>query len=151
MTLIHSTWRNLPLERSRVADDLDRRGNGDGVLDAAEVARASLDEFKELMGDVAEAGGHRREDAFRLGEARSPAVATNLAVGTLAGLALAGVASAVFPPLAPVALALGPALGVAVTVDDVCSVRRNNAHADAADELKEAFAAAHPELASKLR
>lgn len=151
MTLLHGYWQKLPLPRSQVAAALDQRGNGDGLLDPAEVAKASLDEFKELMGDVAEAAGHRREDAFRLGEMRAPSVALTLGGGTLAGLALAGVASAVFPPLAPVALALGPALGVAATVDELRVVRRNNAYADAGRDLREAFVKAHPELASRLR
>ncbi len=151
MTTIRSTWRDLPLASSRIADRLDARGNGDGHLDAAEVAAASLDELTELMGDVAEAAGHGRDDAFRLGEARAPSVVTNLGVGALSGLALAGIASALCPPLAPAALALGSALGVAATVDDVCAVRRNNGYADAGDRIKDAFRAAHPELASRLR
>lgn len=151
MTLLHGYWQKLPLPQSRVAAALDRRGNQDGVLDPDEVARASLDEFKELMGDVAEAAGHRREDAFRMGEMRGPPVALHLGGGTLAGLALAGVASALCPPLSPVALALGPALGVAATVDELRVVRRNNSYADVARDLKEAFVKAQPELAVRLR
>ena len=151
MTLIPSTWRNLPLPHSRVAESLDKRGNGDGVLDADEVAHATLDEVKELMGDIAEAAGHRREDAFRLGEARTPPVVETLVGGTAAGLVLASVATAVCPPLVPAALALGPVLGVVASADEVRVTRRNNAYADAGDRIKEAFARAHPELASRLR